>query len=79
VRPDVFVAPLAAQHFLNFVPLPHGQGSFRPTAIFHSSNRAQGSATGVSRHKSRISGREVVNRDLPNCLAGPALAEAHLC
>jgi hypothetical protein len=21
------------QHFLNFLPLPHGQGSFRPTAL----------------------------------------------
>jgi hypothetical protein len=22
------------QHFLNFLPLPHGQGSFRPTFTF---------------------------------------------
>src|ERR1035438_1208764 len=35
VRPAVVVSPLAAQHFLNFFPLPHGQGSFRPTVIFH--------------------------------------------
>src|ERR1022692_1850534 len=39
VRPAVVVSPLAAQHFLNFVPLPHGHGSFRPTVIFHSFGR----------------------------------------
>src|ERR1035441_6741209 len=35
VRSAVVVSPLAAQHFLNFFPLPHGHGSFRPTVIFH--------------------------------------------
>src|ERR1017187_6480269 len=39
VRPAVVVSPLAAQHFLNFVPLPHGHGSFRPTVIYHSFGR----------------------------------------
>jgi hypothetical protein len=39
VRPAVVVSPLAAQHFLNFFPLPHGHGSFRPTVIFHSFGR----------------------------------------
>src|SRR4051794_32743633 len=26
-------APQWRQHFLNFLPLPHGQGSFRPTPL----------------------------------------------
>jgi hypothetical protein len=24
---------VSPQHFLNFFPLPHGQGSFRPTQV----------------------------------------------
>ena len=41
VRPAVVVSPLAAQHFLNFFPLPHGHGSFRPTVIFRSFGNLQ--------------------------------------
>ena len=32
--PDIYIPSLyavAPWHFLNFLPLPHGQGSFRPT------------------------------------------------
>ncbi len=31
--PEAVALPLGSQHFLNFFPLPHGQGSFRPTLI----------------------------------------------
>ena len=32
-RAGVQRAPNLAQHFLNFLPLPHGQGSLRPTRM----------------------------------------------
>ena len=40
------LAVLFAQHFLYFLPLPHGQGALRPTAdIDHESLRIRGHST----------------------------------
>src|SRR3954468_14384654 len=39
-------APQWRQHFLNFLPLPHGQGSFRPTPLNGSTNDWGASAKG---------------------------------
>src|ERR1019366_5888080 len=57
VRPAVAVSPLAAQHFLNFFPLPHGHGSFRPTVIFHSF----GTTARISHEEERVNGARIGN------------------
>ena len=59
-RPEVDAAPPGLpQHFLYFLPLPHGQGSFRPT--FGSSN-----STGVS-DPTRGSSSSTVDRSSSSC------------
>ncbi len=67
-----------SQHFLNFLPLPHGQGSLRPTFVAATTGAGGWSARSRSERSSGLSGSRPMRNSI-SCLPHRSMISARRC